>query len=104
MDGDFTPFECSCCGYKPSEKEWLADLAKHRSMTEAEQKSAKKKHMDSGDVDNTCKQHYHQDLYTPPLPHHGMDRCGVDNLHLVYLNLFKSLFKYTIHEGLPKEN
>ena len=31
-----------------------------------------------------------------------MDRCGVDNLHLVYLNFFKHLFKYTIHEGLPE--
>ena len=31
----------------------------------------------------------------------GMRRCGVDNLHLVYLNTFKHLFKYTIHEPLP---
>ena len=31
-----------------------------------------------------------------------MDRCGADNLHLIYLNLFKHLFKYTVHEGLPE--
>jgi hypothetical protein len=30
-----------------------------------------------------------------------MERAGVDQLHLIYLNLFKHLFKYTIHEGLP---
>eukprot|EP00966_Prymnesium_polylepis_P030280 704024-Prymnesium_polylepis.1 len=29
-----------------------------------------------------------------------MERCGVDQLHLVFLNLFKHLFRYTIHEGL----
>ena len=31
-----------------------------------------------------------------------MDRCGVDNLHLIYLNIFKHLWRYTIHEGLPE--
>jgi hypothetical protein len=31
---------------------------------------------------------------------HGMERAGVDQLHLVFLNLFKHLFKYTVHEGL----
>eukprot|EP00966_Prymnesium_polylepis_P064191 1488285-Prymnesium_polylepis.1 len=30
-----------------------------------------------------------------------MERCGVDQLHLVFLNMFKHLFKYTVHEGLP---
>eukprot|EP00966_Prymnesium_polylepis_P234861 5432272-Prymnesium_polylepis.1 len=29
-----------------------------------------------------------------------MDRCGVDQLHLVYLNFFKHSFKYTVH-GAP---
>ena len=38
----------------------------------------------------------------PPLPDHGMERCGVDNLHLSFLNIFKHLFKYTVHEGLPE--
>ena len=37
----------------------------------------------------------------PPLPEHGMERCGVDNLHLIHLNCFKHYFKYTVHEGLP---
>ena len=37
----------------------------------------------------------------PMLKGFGMRRCGVDQLHLVYLNVFKHLFKYTIHEPLP---
>ena len=41
-------------------------------------------------------------LHAAAAPHHGMDRCGADNLHLIYLNLFKHLFKYTVHEGLPE--
>ena len=31
----------------------------------------------------------------------AMMRCGSDQLHLVYLNMFKHMFKYTIHEPLP---
>eukprot|EP00965_Chrysotila_dentata_P180459 5956783-Pleurochrysis_carterae.AAC.1 len=30
-----------------------------------------------------------------------MLHAGVDMLHLVYLNLFKHLFRYTVHDGLP---
>jgi hypothetical protein len=30
-----------------------------------------------------------------------MRRLGADQLHLVYLNMFKHLFKYTVHEPLP---
>ena len=32
----------------------------------------------------------------------GMRGCGNDILHLIYLNTFKHLFKYTIHEPLPE--
>ena len=99
--GRFTAFKCSCCGYNPSEKQWRSDLAKWHGMTDAERDEARKEHHGDGDELNTIKKHYHQELFMPPLPHHGMDRCGVDNLHLIYLNLFKHLFKYTIHEGLP---
>lgn len=28
--------------------------------------------------------------------------AGVDQIHLVYLNIFKLLFKFTIHESLPE--
>ena len=30
-----------------------------------------------------------------------MRRCGADQLHLIYLNFFKHIFKYTVHEPLP---
>ena len=100
--GSFTAFECSCCGYKPSEKQWRSDLAKcWHGMADAERDEERKVHHGADDELNTNHKHYHQELFMPPLPHHGMDRCGVDNLHLIYLNLFKHLFKYTIHEGLP---
>jgi hypothetical protein len=100
--GRFTPFECGCCGYKPSETEWRADLAAWHMKTDDERAELRKEHRDGGDELNGHKQHYHQELFMPPLPHHGMDRCGADNLHLIYLNLFKHLFKYTVHEGLPQ--
>ena len=99
--GKFTPFRCSCCGYQPTENKWRADLKAYHAMTDAEQALAQAAHRDDGDELNSHNQHHHQQLFTPPLPHHGMDRCGVDNLHLVYLNLFKHLFRYTVHEGLP---
>ena len=100
--GRFTPFECSCCGYKPSEKVWRADLAAWHLKTDEERAIARAEHHGDGDELNSNYKHYHQELFMTPLPHHGMDRCGVDNLHLIYLNLFKHLFKYTVHEGLPQ--
>ena len=100
--GSFTPFKCKCCGYQPSERAWRADVAAWHRKTDDERAEARKVHRGGGDELNTNKQHYHQELFMPPLPHHGMDRCGADNLHLIYLNLFKHLFKYTIHEGLPE--
>ena len=101
MGGAFTRFTCSCCGYNPTEKQWRQDLAAYHAMTDTEQQAAQAAHRDSNDELNTHKQHYHQMLFAPPLPRHGMDRCGVDNLHLIYLNMFKHLSKYTVHEGLP---
>eukprot|EP00966_Prymnesium_polylepis_P323100 7379321-Prymnesium_polylepis.1 len=80
--GEFTRFTCSCCGYSPSEKQWYADLKKWNDMTDEQQKVARAKHADAGEELLPTKQHYHQELYLFPLPRHGMDRCGVDNLHL----------------------
>ena len=47
------------------------------------------------------KKHHHQLLFMPPFVHLGMERAGVDQLHLVFLNVFKLLFSYTVHDGLP---
>eukprot|EP00965_Chrysotila_dentata_P148683 4909792-Pleurochrysis_carterae.AAC.1 len=30
-----------------------------------------------------------------------MEHAGVDGLHLSYLNIFKHLFNYTVHQALP---
>jgi len=100
--GRFTPFSCSCCGYSPTESVWRADLAKHRAKTKEEQDVARARHRDADDELNSHKQHYHQELFMPPMVHHGMERCGVDGLHLFKLNTFKHLFRYTIHAPLPK--
>ena len=37
----------------------------------------------------------------PPAVCNGMESAGADNLHLIYLNIFKMLFNYTIHQNLP---
>ena len=101
LGGRFTAFTCSCCGYSPTERQWRRDMAAYQTMSEEEQKAAQAAHRDADDELNSHLKHYHQELFTPPLPHHGMDRCGVDNLHLIYLNIFKHLWRYTIHEDLP---
>ena len=99
--GKFTRFTCSCCGYSPNEKQWRADLKNFNEMTDREQKARRDAHRDADDELNKQQQHHHQELFVPPMVNHGMERAGVDQLHLVFLNLFKHLFKYTIHEGLP---
>ena len=96
--GAFTEFKCECCGYEPTERQWRADLAEWHAMPDEERTKRQRAHQDpyAGE-----QQHFHQLLYHPPLPHHGMDRAGVDLLHLIYLNLFKHLFNYTVHHNLP---
>ena len=100
--GAFTKFKCSCCGYNPTETQWRADLKKYNLSSDEEQAVANSNHLDSQDELNSTHKHFHQLLFQPPLPHHGMERCGADNLHLTFLNLFKHLFKYTVHDGLPE--
>ena len=95
--GRFTPFTCPDpnCGYSPGAAQAKADLARFNAMTDDEQARARKVHVEGGS-------HWHVLLYMGPMPKgFGMRRAGVDNLHLVYLNMFKHLFKYTIHEPLP---
>ena len=36
-----------------------------------------------------------------PMLHLDPRDIGVDMLHLVYLNLFKHMFNYTVHQPLP---
>ena len=93
--GRFTAFECPECGYKPSPAKAKADLARFNALTTEEQRDQRRAHVAGG-------RHWHVELFMGPMPKgFGMQRCGVDTLHLVYLNMFKHLFKYTIHEPLP---
>eukprot|EP00965_Chrysotila_dentata_P043600 1449641-Pleurochrysis_carterae.AAC.1 len=34
--GAFTPFQCPCCEYKPTEREWLDDKRKYELLSDAE--------------------------------------------------------------------
>jgi hypothetical protein len=91
----FTKFTCPECGYKPTEAQAKTDLAQFNAMTDDEQKAARKKHVALG-------AHWNIELFMGPMPRgFGMERIGCDPLHLIYLNFFKHLFKYTIHEPLP---
>ena len=73
-----------------------AELAAFNAMTDEERAVARRKHVNGGN-------HWHVELFMGPMPlGFGMRRIGVDRLHLVYLNMFKHLFKYTIHEPLPE--
>ena len=91
--GKFTRINCSC-GYDPSEREWRAHMAAYHAMTDEYQADARRVHNELG-------AHFLQVLYMTPLLHLDMWRIGVDQLHLVYLNFFKHLFRGTIHENLP---
>ena len=93
--GKFTKFTCPECGYSPTAVQARADLARFNSLTDEEQRAERREHVKDG-------KHWHVEKFMGPMPRgFGMRRCGVDGLHLVYLNMFKHLFKYTIHEPLP---
>ena len=101
--GSVTRFTCCCCGYSPTEKKWRADLAAYTALSDNEQAICRATHNEmGGSPDQGWKKHYHQILYLHPMLLVGMDRAGVDQLHLVYLNMFKHIFKYTIHHALPE--
>lgn len=102
--GRFSPFKCSCCGYSPTELEWRADLAKFNGATDEEQAALMDAHNETGvsREDREWQAHLQQYLFMPPGVHHGMDRAGVDSLHLIYLNLFKLHFSYMCHDPMPE--
>ena len=100
--GKFTRFTCGCCGYSPTKTQWEKDLAAFEAQTDEQQAAARAEHNEMGGAaDKGMMKHFHQILYMPPMLHIGMDRAGVDQLHLIYLNLFKHLFKFTLHQPLP---
>ena len=98
--GRFTRFTCSQCSYSPTEKQWRADLKTFLSMSDDDQKEARRVHNEVGAPDVLHKKHFHQLLFMPPAVHNGMESAGVDQLHLIYLNIFKHLFDHTAHRNL----
>ena len=71
-------------------------MARFKALSDEEQKQELRQHVQNG-------AHWHVELFMGPMPKgFGMRRCGADQLHLIYLNMFKHLFKYTIHEPLPE--
>ena len=71
-------------------------MAQFKASSDDEQKERRREHVKGGG-------HWHVELFMGPmLQGFGMRRLGADQLHLVYLNMFKHLFKYTIHEPLPE--
>lgn len=67
-----------------------ACIAKFNAMTDEEQSAARRDHVAGGT-------HWHVELYLGALTKgFGMQLVGVDQLHLIYLNMFKHLFEYTI--------
>ena len=99
--GSFTRIDCPCCGYDPTEAQWRKDMADHALKSDAEQKVAGDAHLENGVAEPKWWRHWYQMLFIPPAVLNGMEYAGVDSLHLIELNLFKALFKYTIHESLP---
>ena len=98
--GTFTPINCRC-GYNPTEAEWRSDLTAFGEKSDAEQVEARKVHNEVGVNEPQWNGHDRQFLFMPPGVQNGMERAGVDNLHLIYLNVFKLLFLYTVHQNLP---
>ena len=48
--GAFTPFECPCCGYKPTEEQWRKDMASYAAKDDAGQKAECDAHIEVGTV------------------------------------------------------
>ena len=78
-------------------------MAENAKLSDAEQKAATDAHLENGVAEPQWWRHWFQLLFVPPAVLNGMELAGVDSLHLIELNLFKALFKYTIHESLPCE-
>eukprot|EP00965_Chrysotila_dentata_P069158 2285453-Pleurochrysis_carterae.AAC.1 len=97
--GRFTKFTCSCCGYSPTETKWLKAVKDFEKMSDEQQESLRQEHNEVGKDEKEWGSHHHQHLYMASGIVTSMDRAGVDGLHLAFLNAFKHLFNYTVHQG-----
>ena len=91
----FTKFKCPDpdCGYQPTEKQFWKDMKRFEGLSSEQQLAERKEH-------NVLSSHWHQFKWMAPLQHLGMERIGANQLHLIYLNHFKHLFRGTIHDSL----
>ena len=99
--GPFTRFKCPDCGYNPTAAQWRKDFNEFNGLTDAEQKVRRKQHMENGQVEYQHNRHQFGLLFFVPMLELDFEYIGVDQLHLVYLNAFKHLFNYTIHQPMP---
>jgi len=99
--GRFTSFTCRCCGYSPSEAQWRKDLKSFDDSSDKDQAAERDAHNEIGQDTHPWRRHNYQLKFMPPAVRNGMERAGADNLHLIYLNIFKMLFNYTVHQNLP---
>lgn len=99
--GKFKRFKCPHCGYNPTEKQWRKDLDEFDKLAPEQQKVRRKEHNEIGKSEFIWSRHEHGTLFLYPLLHLDMEDIGVDQLHLIYLNIFKHLFRYTIHDAAP---
>ena len=99
--GPFRRFKCNLCGYNPTEAKWRKDMADFAALSDAEQSQARKRHRENGETIYKWSRHHFAELFMSPMLHLDCKDIGVDMLHLIYLNLFKHLFNYTVHQPLP---
>ena len=74
------------------------------ALNDDEQKNERKIHRENGCLIYKWNRHYFSEKYMSPLLHLDLKDIGVDMLHLIYLNVFKHLFNYTIHQPMPGES
>ena len=99
--GKFKPFHCKLCDYRPTEAKWRKDLEAFDKLSPEEKVARRKEHNEVGKSEYQWERHRFGTLFEFPLLHLDMKDMGVDQLHLIYLNIFKHLFKYTIHDAAP---
>ena len=99
--GPFRRFKCELCNYNPTAAEWTADMNEFAAKDDDEQKSERKAHRENGCQEYSWRRHHYGEKFMCPMLHLDPRDIGVDMLHLVYLNLFKHLFNYTVHQPLP---
>ena len=102
--GKFKRFRCELCDYNPTEAAYNKAQADFHKKGDAEQKEDRKAHRENGCTTYQWNRHHFGELYMSPMLDLDFRDIGVDMLHLVYLNVFKHIFNYTVHQSLPGDS